>query len=375
MKLRLSFYLLFAITTVLLVLLITVNPNPGANGSSEKVSRTHSEKNSSFHHKDFQSTIQLSAIGDILIHSRVYDDAKQKNGGYDFTPMISEVKPLLEKADFTMANQETMVGGTEIGLSTYPSFNSPFEVADGFQEAGIDLVTIANNHTLDRGEKAIMSALNYYDKIKMPYVGSYKNNNDAQTPRVINKNGIRLGFLAYTYGTNGIPVPEGKPYLVDLIDKEKMKEDIHKIKQRSDVLIVSMHWGLEYQRLPNDEQKDLAQFLADQGVHVVIGHHPHVLQPMEWVSGKNGHEAFVIYSLGNFLSGQEGTFKEIGGILSLDIQKTTNKKGTNIQILNPEVNPTIVKSNQQQNYRVHSLENVNEKQNEEMIQHMNQFID
>ncbi|MDQ0859553.1 CapA family protein [Bacillus sp. V2I10] len=336
--------------------------------------KAHSGMNMTQQPKSFRSAVTLSAFGDILIHGRVYNDAKTGSGTYDFKPMIKDVKPLIGKSDITFANQETMIGGTEIGLSTYPSFNSPFEVVDAFQDAGVDIAGIANNHTLDRGEKAILNATDRYDEIGMPYVGSYRNSQDADTPRVINKNGVKLGFLAYTYGTNGIPVPEGKPHLVNLIDKPKMIKDIEEMKKLSDAVIVSMHWGVEYIRLPNEEQQELAKFLADQGVDLVIGHHPHVLQPMEWVEGQNGKKTFVIYSLGNFLSGQVGEYKEIGGIFSIKITKELSKGTKKMELTEPGFVPTIVVNQNNRAYRVKELKNVDQAQNKAIQEHMFQNL-
>ncbi|MDY0406917.1 CapA family protein [Virgibacillus sp. 179-BFC.A HS] len=162
-------------------------------------------------------TITLVAIGDILIHDRVYVDAQSENG-YDFKPFLKQVHPYLQKADIMIASQETMIGVTEIGLSSYPSFNSPYEVGDALKDAGVDIVSIANNHTLDRGETAIQNAISHWDKIQMPYVGAFKNSQDQRKLRIIHTDaGISVVFLSYTYGTNGIPVRDGKGYLVNLI--------------------------------------------------------------------------------------------------------------------------------------------------------------
>ncbi|WP_191561579.1 CapA family protein [Metabacillus idriensis] len=362
------------ITVIAILALIVISLFIFVIPNAEKTypSKAHTGLNMGHNSKSFKSEVTLSALGDILIHGRVYNQAKTGSGSYDFKPMIQDVKPLIGKADITFANQETMIGGTEIGLSTYPSFNSPFEVVDAFQDAGVDIAGIANNHTLDRGEKAILNATDRYDEIGLPYVGGYRNQQDANTPRVINKNGVKLGFLAYTYGTNGIPVPEGKPYLVNLIDKDKMKKEIEEMKKLSDAVIVSMHWGVEYIRLPNEEQQELAQFLADQGVHLIIGHHPHVLQPMEWLEGQNGSKTFVVYSLGNFLSGQVGDYKDIGGIFSIKMTKELKNGTKKIELSEPGFIPTIVVN--QTNYRVKELKNVDSERNKAIYEHMFQYL-
>lgn len=328
-----------------------------------------------------EQEITLSAVGDILIHDRVYNDAKTDNG-YDFTPMLAQVKPFLEDATITVANQETMIGGEEIGLSSYPSFNSPYEVGDALKDAGVDVVTLANNHTLDRGERAIQSAINYWETIDIMYTGAYKDQLDSEKVRVYDtEEGISVAFLAYTYGTNGIPVPEGKDYLVNLIDKDRIKDDIAAAREKADVVVLSLHFGNEYERYPNDEQKELVQLAADEGVHIVLGHHPHVLQPVEWVEGKDGTETFVVYSLGNFLSGQDKLYRQIGGMLNLTIVKTSDGTNNLITVKDPKFLPTYVTFQNETNYEVLLMSEVTEEelqeaetQYEEIKTHMQQWM-
>lgn len=299
-----------------------------------------------------EQAITVSAIGDILIHSRVYNDARV-DGGFDFTPMFEQVAPYLRETTITFANQETMIGGEEIGLSTYPAFNSPYEVGDALKDAGVNVVSIANNHTLDRGEKAIQNALRHWETIDMMYVGAYKDQLDRETLRLFETDeGITVAFLAYTYGTNGIPIPDGKDFLVNLIDREVMLTEITQAKEVADAVILSLHFGNEYERMPSDEQKDLVQFAADLGVDVILGHHPHVLQPMAWVTGANGNQTLVAYSLGNFLSGQDKYYRQVGGMAKFTIHKRIEGEDETVSIVNPQFMPTYVKSEAHQNYRV-----------------------
>lgn len=292
--------------------------------------------------KKWTQEITISAIGDILIHSPVYKDA-WKGDRYDFVPMFAPVEHLLDQSTITVANQETMIGGTEIGLSSYPSFNSPREVGDALKEIGVNVVTIANNHTLDKGEKAIQRAIEHWETIDMMYTGAYKDQEDREKLRILGTDeGISVAFLSYTYGTNGIPVPEGKDFLVNLIDKASMKQEIKRAKELADVVILSLHFGNEYERLPSESQKELVQFAVDQGVHAVIGHHPHVLQPIEWVTGKDGNRAIVAYSLGNFLSNQQKLYQRIGGILNFTVKKTTASDEVEVQVHSPTFIPTYV---------------------------------
>lgn len=329
-----------------------------------------------------EKSVSFTAIGDILIHDRVYRDAYDEDH-YDFMPMLEPVKNYLNDTVITFANQETMIGGVEHGLSSYPVFNSPVEVGDALKEVGVNIVSLANNHTLDRGEEVIQSAIRHWEDMGMMYVGSYKNEEDRNEMRIFETNeGITVGFLAYTYGTNGIPVPEGKDYLVNLIDRELIASDIEEMKEAADVTIISLHFGTEYERMPNEEQKDLVQYVADLGVDAVIGHHPHVLQPVEWVTGENGNKTFVIYSLGNFLSGQDtDLYRQIGGVVKFTIKQTIKDGESTIHIEHPQFLPTYNASSNETDYRVYPLFEVTDdmlpnakKHYEEIKQHMSQWM-
>ncbi|MCP3030886.1 CapA family protein [Halobacillus sp. A1] len=343
--------------TLILFILMSACSLSQENPSDEKEVSYSPQSNVYLHEKgDMLSTISFSAIGDILIHDRVYEDA-QTNDGYDFMPMLNSVKPYLSDTTLSIANQETMIGGEEIGLSSYPSFNSPTEIGDALKELGIDVVTLANNHTLDRGEKAVLNAIEHWNKIDMVYTGAYESKEDQQQLRTIETDqGIDVSFLSYTYGTNGIPVPEGKSHLVNLIDINQMKSDIEQAHSQSEAIIMNLHAGDEYEPLPNEEQKDLMQFAADAGVDVVIGHHPHVLQPIEWVEGKDGHRMLAVYSLGNFLSGQEAFEKRVGGIIKFDMSKTEGE----VIVDSPRFMLTYVSSEGPHAYEVLPMHELNE---------------
>ncbi|MBM7551955.1 CapA family protein [Thalassobacillus pellis] len=287
-------------------------------------------------------SITIAAVGDLLIHRPVFEDAKTSSG-YNFTPIFTPVKKYLKETTLTVANQETMIGGKELGLSSYPTFNSPYEVGDALKNIGVDVVSIANNHTLDQGEQGIKNAISHWKAISMVYTGAYLNEQDQKNIRVVQTEaGIDVAFLSYTYGTNGIPVPDGKAYLVNLIDKAAIEADIKKAEKLSDAIVVNVHFGDEYERYPNQSQKQTAQMMADAGADVILGHHPHVLQPIERLEGKNGNDALVIYSLGNFLSAQENIYRRIGGILQLEMEKAPKQDKREIIIKNPVFIPTVV---------------------------------
>ena len=316
----------------------------------------------------------LSAIGDILIHERVYLDAQTENG-FDFNPMLEKVTPFLASADITVANSESIIGGSEIGLSTYPAFNSPFEVGDALKDSGVDVVTLANNHTLDRGIPAIENAISYWDKIGMVHTGSRLSADDQAETAVMTRNGITFSFLSYTYGTNGIPTPAGKDYLVNRIDPSLIQEDLKRAKEMSDVVVLSLHFGEEYQKMPNAEQIELAHFSAENGADIILGHHPHVLQPPEWIDTEDGRKAFVIYSLGNFLSGQDELDRQIGAILHLEVEKEVTADSSTITLQNPAFTTTFVKSANSRDYELDLLKNVDPNLNAATKAHLSTWIE
>ncbi|WP_042142389.1 CapA family protein [Paucisalibacillus sp. EB02] len=325
-----------------------IDQNRTAGSHAGKTSDSREPKESI----EITKEISITAIGDMLIHNSVYNDAKVKQG-YDFKPMLKRVEPFLSDATISIANQETMIGGVELGLSSYPTFNSPTEVGDALKWAGVDVVSLANNHTLDRGEEAIQRAITHWETIDMMYTGAYKNSQDRDRVRVYEtEEGISVAFLSYTYGTNGIPVPVGRDYLVNLIDQELIAREIKDAKEKADVVVLSLHFGNEYERMPNQIQKDLVQFVADQGADVVVGHHPHVLQPIDWVTSAEGSRTLVVYSLGNFLSGQDEFYRQIGGIFKFYISKTTKGGEQEVKVHSPEFLPTYVKYSNWQDYEV-----------------------
>lgn len=315
----------------------------------------------------------LSAVGDILIHERVYKDALTEEG-YDFNPMLETVKPFMEQADITVANSESIIGGSEIGLSTYPAFNSPYEVGDALKQAGVDVVTLANNHTLDRGVPAIENAVRYWDQIGMVHAGSYLSADDRSEIALMTRNDITFSFLSYTYGTNGIETPAGRDYLVNRIDPAIIQQDLKRAREKSDVVVLNLHFGVEYQKMPNAEQIELAQFAAENGADIILGHHPHVLQPPEWIDTADGRKVFVIYSLGNFLSGQDEPDRQIGAILHLDIEKKVTADSTAITIQNPAFTPTFVRSSNEKGYHVDLLKNVDPALNTVTKNHLSTWI-
>jgi len=242
-------------------------------------------------------TASLLVAGDNLIHSTVYRTALQYGNGerYNFVPMYKYVREYIENADIAYINQETPLGGVELELSNYPMFNSPREVADALVEVGFDVVSHANNHILDRGERGIQNTIDTWRAHPgITLIGVYENQEDRDAIRVTETNGIKFAWLAYTYSTNGISLPQGSPYIVPDLDAEVMADEIWRAKRMSDFVIVIIHWGNENSFTPSAQQREYAQLVSDAGADVILGSHPHVIQPIEYVG-----DTLVIYSLGN----------------------------------------------------------------------------
>ncbi|MBR7554759.1 CapA family protein [Allobacillus sp. GCM10007491] len=301
--------------------------------------------------------VSLAATGDILLHGRVYGGTKKKSD-YKLKEQLQNVNELLVKQDITVVNLESIIAGQEIGLSSFPKFNAPVELGYVLKDMGVDIASIANNHALDRGEEALKKSINNLKKIGLEYVGAHNSFEDRDTLRIINKNGLRVCFLSYTKDTNGIvKALNTKPYLVNSLTHTKLISiirEIRRIKRNeiADVVVVNMHFGEEYHLEPSSAQREISASLADAGADIILGHHPHVLQPPEWIETSRGTKTFVAYSLGNFFTGQNGLHRQIGSVLTLDIRKPS-KTYDNIEISNPTYNLTFVERTKPKKYVIH----------------------
>lgn len=269
----------------------------------------------------------IAAIGDILIHASLYNAAHTGGGAYDFKPLFSPVKPYLESADYTIANLEVPVAGQQRGYSGYPTFNSPVALAYALRWAGVDLVSTANNHCLDKGWSGLCSTLDNLDTVGLRHVGTARTAEEQETPLIVTIAGVKIGFIASTYGTNGIPIPKGKEFAVNLNGEG---DELLAAAQRAraagaEVVIALLHWGNEYQRQPTAQQQTLEKKLLAGGVDYIIAHHPHVVQPITrpTVMRPDGpYTGLIAYSLGNFVSGQRDRYRDRGIILYLTFEKS-----------------------------------------------------
>lgn len=340
---------------------------------------TEKEENKEVIKKDEieESKLSLIMVGDCLIHGSIYKDAKEGNT-YNFYKMLDVIKPTISKYDLAYYNQESILGGTSLGLQTYPSFNSPQEVGDAFLDAGFNIVTFANNHTLDMGEKGILSALSYWDTKKdlgIMTAGSYRSFEERDTDIIMEKNGIKYTILSYTTTTNGISRPKGKEYLVNIYNKEQVKKDIERLRDKVDLLMVAMHWGIEYNHEPSKEQKEIAEYLSSLGVDIIIGSHPHVVQPIDFIGN-----TMVIYSLGNFIASQQGGIEKHTGLMaSITVHKKTVNGESSITLENPTaeleyVYSVPVNSNTRKNYKLYPYDMLNDTLLKDYKDYYNKFI-
>ena len=310
----------------------------GNSSVSQKADETTTEEETT--EAQLSGEVSLVAVGDNLIHDTLIESGKQSDGTYNYDSFYTEIKPYIEPADIAIINQETILGGTVREYSGYPMFNSPQEIGDAAVNAGFDVFTCATNHAMDVFSAGIFSELDYFDN-KQPQVihlGLNRTEEDYNKITYYEKNNIKFAFLNYTYGTNGISLPDDKPWIVNLLDKEKVTKDITEARQNADVVIVFPHWGEEYNTGTVSEQEDYVKLFSELGVDIVIGTHPHVIEPVKWVTNETtGKKMLVYYSLGNFISHQRQLETLIGGMAEITVKK---ENGT-VSITNAKMAPVV----------------------------------
>lgn len=253
--------------------------------------------------------IRLVMVGDILLHTPLAESGKKPEGGYDFSAVFANLKEEIQAADLALVNQEVIIGGAELGVSGYPSFNAPYELGDALMDAGFNVVLHATNHALDKGKQGILNCLSFWQENypDTPVLGIHDSRESQQEIYVYEQQGIRIAILNYTYGTNGIPLPEDMPYGVDLLEKNRVAEDLKRARELADFVVVCPHWGKEYVLEQTKNQENWAKILVENGADLILGTHPHVIEPIELITSENGNQALVYYSLGNFVNWTSGT--------------------------------------------------------------------
>ena len=293
--------------------------------------------------EEIPETLSLLMVGDVLLHDPLLEGAKGEDGTYDFGHFFTHTKEEIQASDLAIVNMEVILGGEELRISGYPAFNAPYEIGDALAEAGFDVILQGSNHALDRGIDGIHNCLRFWRE-KYPDVqvlGIYDSKEARDTILLYEKNGMTIALLNYTYGTNGISLPSNMPYCVSLIDEVTMKTEIEKAEKLADFTIVMPHWGTEYRLEATDSQRALCEMMAEEGVDLVIGTHPHVIEPVEWYESESGHRMLVYYSLGNYINATSGTGKGtanrmLGAMAKVELKK--NPKGV-VEIISYDALP------------------------------------
>jgi len=275
------------------------------------------------------SNITLTATGDCLMHNTQIWSGEQPNGTYNFDFFFTEVADLIQAGDYCSMCFEAPMAGSETGYTNYPRFNCPDDIADTFKKAGFDLIVTANNHAFDRGYQGAMRTLDVLHNAGLDTIGTYSSEKESKEFLIKEENGTRVGYLAYSYGTNGLPVPSEHRYCFKFLDKEVILSDISELRPQVDILFLILHWGTEYMPEPEPEQADTAHEFLEAGVDVILGSHPHVIQPMEIIR-INDQDKMVIYSMGNFISDQHGIERNSGIILNMEFSKDIDTEETRL---------------------------------------------
>ena len=312
-------------------------------------------------------TSTLLAVGDIITHTPLLRSVRisGSNDEFDFDPVFEPVAPLLRSGDWVIGNLETPLAGPNAAIRTYdgikrgytgyPYFNGPPSLATSLAKAGFTVLSTANNHALDRWENGVAATLQVLDNAGIAHVGTRTSSDDDARVCVVVRNGISLAFCAYTYGTNGIAMPPQSPWMVNVIDPDAMVRDFERARAMdADLIVCMLHFGPEYIRWPNSEQRDIVGMVFDAGADIIIGSHPHVVQPVEcrFTAGSDAHRTVVAYSMGNFLSNQHDPYTDLGVILRIKISKKSPARAV---ITGVDAEPTKVVNWYSENGRVYRI--------------------
>ena len=293
---------------------------------------------------------KIIMVGDVLLHTPVEESCLQPDGSYDYDSLFYHTKEEISAADLALVNQEVIIGGADLGITGYPSFNADFSLCDSLAGAGFDIICHATNHAMDKGRKGLINCAKYW-KENYPQITVLGIHDTADTstscgaePVILDLPDMKIAVLNYTYGTNGIPLPDDMPYAVDLLDEEQVAADIRRAEELADFTIVCPHWGTEYRLTPDASQEKWTKVFAENGADLVLGTHPHVIEPIEWVTDEErDHEMLVYYSLGNFVNWTSGTGegvanRMVGGMAEVTLTKNDNGE---LEIADYGVKPMI----------------------------------
>lgn len=346
---RIAFFCSVTVLVILVVLFLQLDYNliqkPAETAKKEAaIKKAEAEKRAN---TPEVSTATVIAVGDNLYHGSLIESGQYESGTWNYEHIYENVKDEIQAADIAMIDQETVFTTDHSAVSSYPSFATPTEVGDALIKAGFDVIESATNHIDDFGPDYIEQTLDFWktNYPEVPVLGIHSSQEDADTVKTLEVNGIKIAFLDYTYGTNNGDYVDGKDYMIDIFEKSEVASMIQKAKEDSDCLIFVAHWGKEDETMPTEYQKQWAAFLMEQGVDVVIGGHPHVLQPYGRMSDDNGNEMLIFYSLGNFVSTQQELPELLEGMAGFTIQKSVLKGKTTVEILDATVKPMVMHYN------------------------------
>ena len=277
-------------------------------------------------------SVTLTMAGDILLHTKIHTYSKQEDGSYNYDAVFANLAEEISAADLALVNQEVLIGGKSLGISGYPSFNAPYEAGDALVKAGFDIVLHGTNHALDKKAKGVLNTLNFWEENypEIGVLGIHDSAKDQEELYIAELNGIRIAILNYTSGTNGIALPEDMPYAVDMLKESGVKEDIRRAKEQADFVIVCPHWGTEYSLTPDAKQKKWTEKFLEWGGDLVLGTHPHVIEPVEVLTREEtGEQMTVFYSIGNFVNWTSGkgegvSNRMVGGMPVITIEMDEN---------------------------------------------------
>lgn len=339
-KQQLKVRTLICIVFILLVVMVTIcfscanskEESISVNNKIDKVEEKTETKEEP--PKYVEPEISIVMVGDVLLHDNVQASGKLADCTYNYEHLFANVKEDIQEADIAIANQEVILGGKEIGLYGYPNFNGPYEVGDALVNAGFNVVLHATNHTLDRGKEALVNCMNYWktSHSDVAVLGIFESQESYDNDiYVYEQDGIKIAILNYTYGTNGMPTPSDMPFAVAMLDETKVIKDLQKANEIADFVVVCPHWGTEYRHEQSAEQERWAKIFMENGVDLVIGTHPHYIQPVEMKTSETGEQMLVYYSLGNFInstsdSGRGTADRMIGGMAKIKVAKKESKE-------------------------------------------------
>ncbi|MFT5619007.1 MAG: poly-gamma-glutamate capsule biosynthesis protein CapA/YwtB (metallophosphatase superfamily) [Arenicella sp.] len=287
--------------------------------------------------------LKLSFVGDLMCHEPQFTNAKKADGRYDFQPAFRLVSPFIKQADMAFGNLETVFQGTELGreYAGYPTFNTPDSYANALANTGFDLLFTANNHSLDGRAKGVSRTLEILAENGLQHVGTFTEIAQKNTIQIYDLKNIKFSVLAYTEHSNGTP-SESEQFMLNFIDTAQVRKDIELCRAKgTEIIVLNLHFGTEYQRVPNEKQKEIVRFAIECGADIIVGQHPHVLQPVQRFVGSEKSQldtGLVAFSLGNFFSHQLGRYSNAGLILNIELEK--NENTGEIEIINYDGIPT-----------------------------------